>query len=326
MCRFIITGHESYFLNSPPTLRTSRTVNYLKSTYTLHPRILFLGSSRFKSCIDTPHIAQALGLPGEDVSSISVYSLGPWETKLLEPLINDQPLSGSPQWVVINIEPWIFNQHVVERQERGFTERAIDPKAFRRWASLDERLAMDDPALTFKLVLDRTWPLYERRTFPDWLRAGTGTGLSAENELFGIPSFHKPQKPNPSGRGRLTLEQGVAYHLTNYHYSEREFGYLQELLESLAKRDCEVVLVQPPFSKPYRDLIYSTPSAYAHYLFYREKIYSLAKLVKGVYLYESSAELGMSDEVFVDYGHYSKEGSIRFSQAFSKELEQLGYP
>ena len=115
MCRFIITGHESFFLNSPPTLRTSRTVIYLNTSYARHPRILFLGSSRFKSCIDTPHIAQALGLPREDVSSISVYSLGPWEAKLLEPIINNNHLSGSPQLVVINIEPWFFYEHVVER-------------------------------------------------------------------------------------------------------------------------------------------------------------------------------------------------------------------
>jgi hypothetical protein len=130
--------------------------SYLERHGPGHPRVIFLGSSRFVSCIKSDLFAELSGAGSSSVLNLAADSGGTWEELLV---LRKYPglLDSSPA-VVIEVEPWMFNKnmkHIIHKTPYSFEAH------FYTWATFQERLEYPDLKTKSLLLADYFWPFSE---------------------------------------------------------------------------------------------------------------------------------------------------------------------
>ncbi len=296
--------------------------SYLERHGPGHPRVIFLGSSRFVSCIKSDLFAELSGAGSSSVLNLAADSGGTWEELLV---LRKYPglLDSSPA-VVIEVEPWMFNKnmkHIIHKTPYPFEAH------FYTWATFQERLEYPDLKTKSLLLADYFWPFSERRPLVEWGSAIRLLLLGKEVEpKLSEAVYHKHEWAYKALLNTPTFQAPLIAHdhLNNFEFDEYKARHLRRLVGSAQKKTGRIVLLQPPVRKEYMDVIYMNPGYLATYRKCLQFIHGLENEKVRSIIWETPKDCGLNDSIFIDYGHFSKEGAYKFSRRLYSELENMG--
>lgn len=304
-------GFGEAFLVRDPNSRLANAIRYLRSQEKAQPKILFLGSSRTQSCIDPETFARASGIPGGKVLNLAQPSWGPWQALVV--LRHAPNALSSVETAFVELTPDSFNQnalHPITHEPCG------NPEEFDAWATYSERALAPDAHTQGRLLAGYAVPIAQRRSLLAWLGIGKQLVLRRpQNGDMSPPLYHRD-----TGKGALlaadpdfkatTISQ---YHLHDYHFSNKEATLVRRLLAFLREQGIEVVIFHPPVRAAYFDYVASDPQRQAEFEKFRSFVRDLAREYR-VASWETLEDCGLNDSVVVDYGHFSREGALQFTQ------------
>jgi tetratricopeptide (TPR) repeat protein len=285
-------------------------------------KVVFLGSSRFVSCIRSDVFAGLSSVDQSKALNLASEGGGTWEELLM---CRKYPglLDAAPV-VVIEIEPWMFNRNQVHPIYKSL--HPFEPH-FYTWATFQERLEYPDMKMKTLLLADYVWPFSERRSLKDWASAFRIVLEMQEPEPhLSIPVYHydpvsyQKLASNPD----FTAHQMVRYQLNDYELALHKAEYLKRLIDLLQKKTKRIVLLQPPVRAEYIDAIYDNPKYLDTYMQVLKFIHSLENENVHSIIWETPKDCGLDDAVFIDYGHFNAKGAYIFTQRLWSELKALG--
>jgi len=273
--------------------------------------VLFLGSSRFQSGIDARILSELS--PSRNITFLNLAqpSMEPWDAFVV--LRNAHIDFSRIRCVVLEINPWTFNQHGLN---------PITKEAFRYeyefdiWASLQERWEMED-LYTRCLLLSKM--VVQRHPVTKYARALFTTRTDPE-AVLSPPKFHYDEaaRQKQLHDENFYAENISRCHLYDYEFSSRLQTVFLRLLSFLQAHDIEVVIVHPPVRKEYYRYV-ARGARHAEFLEHVSFIKSLIPSHHVVY-WEVPEDGGLTDEVLIDYGHFTKEGAERFSSCLWRAI------
>jgi hypothetical protein len=280
---------------------------------------IFLGSSRFVSCIKTDLFANLSGMEPTNVLNLATDSGRSWEELLLSRkypgLLDASPL------VIIEVEPWMFNNnliHPIYKKPFPFEQH------FYTWATFQERLEYPDPIMKLLLLADYVWPFSERRSLNDWVSIVQSMINSKYVEPhLSIPAYHYNLEAFQALANSPTFfAQNIAQdHMNNYEFAEYKAEYLKRLIHLAEKRAKKIILLQPPVRKEYMSVIYNNPKYTKTYIQYLQFIHSMERENVHSIIWEMPKDCGLNDSIFVDYGHFNLHGAYIFTQRLFVEMK-----
>ncbi|MFZ5569866.1 MAG: hypothetical protein ACOZF0_05655 [Thermodesulfobacteriota bacterium] len=319
---FLISWNRVYLESISPRSLLTPISSFLRNQYTGRAKIIFLGSSRFVSCIKTDTFAQLGNIDPSSVLNLSMDSGSFWEALVL---CRENPsLLESASLAVINIEPWMFNRnllHPVYAKPHEFEPH------FYTWAEFREKMEIPDWKTRAGLLLDLLWPLSEKRNFVDWCRGVSAMAHAAPPPAYLItPTYHYSET---ALRARLNDPRFhpqviTAYHLHDYTFSEQKADYLRRLVQILREKGIRVLLVQPPMHRVYMAAIYQQPDYLAEYRKMLSYIHAMESAQIRSIIWETPEDCGLDETVFIDYGHFNLVGARLFTEKLYLEMKQLG--
>jgi hypothetical protein len=253
-------------------------------------RVLIMGSSRMRDGVVPAVLAQELRLSEEQVTNVS-YAAGTVYDLLL--MLRRKPsVMDGVEVVIVDAEPWSLNDLTALSRRTHFL----------RYATLTERFAYRTGNMrdTVEAVGSFVWPyLVDRRSLMQWLGGPAAHGVRPAPRYGERPAQYSP----------LAAAQE---HMSEFSFSNRMAEMWQEAAAALNRRGVRMLVVQPPANTIYITWIKQHQGG--AYLRYRTFIQGLSAPGVLVRLYEMPSELGMQDDVFADYGHFTREGAERFSR------------
>ena len=309
-----ITAMEAFrdaFMVRDPTSRVANSIRYLRSQEPRGPRVLFLGSSRTESCIDVETFARESGIPADTVLNLAEPDMVPWHALVV---VRHAPNALSHvETVFVELAPQPFNDNA---RDPLTYESDSGPREFDAWATCSERMRARGMGARCGLLAEYVVPVSQRRSLIDWLMIGKAI-LRQEPWEGGIsgPIYHRDAGKaaalarDPRFQAR-TISQ---HHLHDFYFSDREATAFRELLALLRKRGIEVVIFHPPVRAEYFDYLASHPEIQGEFDKFRGFVRELAGEHRVVY-WETLADCGLDDSAVVDYGHFSRDGALRFTR------------
>jgi tetratricopeptide (TPR) repeat protein len=285
-------------------------------------KVLFLGSSRFVSCIKSDTYANLSGMEQAKVLNLAADGGGTWEELLVcrryPGLMDASPL------VVVEVEPWMFNKNLIHPIFK--TQHPFEPY-FYTWATFAERIEFPDIKTKTLLVADYFWPFSERRKLVEWnaVIKALIQGKHAEPHLS-VPIYHYQQDAYLSlaNNPAFSARQIVQDHLNDFEFADYKAEYLRRLIGLAEKRAKRIVLVQPPVRREYIDAIYSNPQYLDTYIHYVLFIHGLESGKVASIIWQTPEDCGLTDSIFIDYGHFNAKGAQVFTQRLFQELKASG--
>jgi len=313
--RFIVSNNGITFENMAENSNLAPVMNYIEKSNRFEPEVIFFGSSRFQSCINSDLFSRLLSKDKMDVVNLSVASGTAWEASLL---CRKYPwITESVQLIIIEVEPWMFNANMVHPILKKRYE--IEPY-FQRWATLEERLAIPDIKIKTKLLINYLWPFYEKRSLISWY--STIQHFSSSNDKSAnLPYFiyHYNQRAakalaaHPAFKARPIAQ----CHLSNFEFAYHKGNYLLTVLDYLKNTKAKIVLLQPPVRKEYMDVIYNNPQYLSTYKKIRSFLQTLKSKTVEIVIWETPENCGLNNSIFIDYGHFNKKGADLFTKVLA---------
>lgn len=118
---------------------------------------------------------------------------------------------------------------------------------------------------------------------------------------------------------RFQAESISKLHFGSYRFSEYLWQRLQTLLDLLERQQIDVVVFSPPTRPLYWDYQRHEAKVGPGYDIYRKKMETLRQRVD-VIEWDTAADAGLDESIFIDYGHCSMEGSRLLTSRLSAEL------
>ena len=296
--------------------------SYLDRNNPRDPEAIFLGSSRFVSCIKTDLFAKLSGMEPSKVLNLSADDGGSWEELLLARKYPSM-FYASPL-VIIEVEPWMFNKNLIYP-----TNKKLYPFSphFYIWATLQERFEYPDPMMKLLLIADYIWPFSERRSLNDWVSVIQSiiNGRYVEPHLS-IPTFqYNLEEFQSLAKSPIFFAQNIAQdHMNNYEFAKHKAEYLKHLIHLAEKKSKKIILLQPPVRKKYMDVIYNNSKYAEGYIQYLRFIHSLENDNIHSIIWETPKDCGLNESVFVDYGHFNLKSAYIFTQRLFNEMKNRG--
>ena len=286
------------------------------------PKVAFLGSSRFISCIKTDLFAKLSDLSPSTVLNLAIDSGSFWDTKVL---YREQPeLYNNCSLIIIDIEPWMFNNNLIHPLSKKIYH--YEPY-FTIWASLKERTEPPGIGSKASLVFDFFWPLSERRSFPEWfdvIFALKNNQTKRAHLSFPAYQFNADKYQTLASSPNFSAFSIAHNHLNNFEFAKYKADSLQYLVKRFEKQCDHIVLLQPPVRKKYMDVIYDNPDYHATYKKVLEFIHSLENEKVSSIIWETPADCGLDNSVFIDYGHFNLNGANKFTGILYNKLNIMG--
>lgn len=274
--------------------------------------IIFLGSSRFQSAINTKTLTEMSHVKNVTFLNLSLASIGPWEYSVV--LRNSEIDIPRVKLIILEISPWMFNANALEPHSK---KRMSHREDLHRWGTIRERLKIQK---TTKRIKAMTIGMIPRNALSDYISA-----FKKSEPIFelGIPIYHVSPEHTKNLRDDpvFKAENISRDHLYNYKFLQSEANILLNLVKELDKAGVTVALVHPPVRSEYYDYLDTDHSYRAEFEKYKNFIKSLSKKHHVVY-WEKPPDAGMDNSIFVDYGHFSKEGCELFSRRLNVEINQ----
>lgn len=302
------------------TDRISQRIHILNSTKV--PKLVFCGSSRMGSCIDEKTFARDLGLDEAQIINLSGGAMEHWEYLCI--LRNSDTKIFADTIAIIEINPWTFNKniwHPVLHEPMGYGSE------FPRWANFWERLnyPYPYPEDRWKMVLGHFTLLGLRGPIYEW--AGQLKGLAKKwPEKIPAPVYHEDREKEISlgNNSNFNAENISHYHMKDYQFCEYRKQIFEKLLSLLSQKEYRIVILHLPLRKEYYNYVLQSPGLLLEYNKHEEYLKYLAKHYHCI-IFKIPEDMSLTSSVFVDYGHFSKEGCVMFSKRLGVELKKLFY-
>ncbi len=318
----LISKNRVYLETIAPRSMITPVSSFLRNHHTGQAKIIFLGSSRFVSCINSDFFAQLGNIDPAGVLNLSMDSGSFWEALVL---CRENPfLLESASLAVINIEPWMFNRnllHPIYRKPHEFEPH------FYTWAEFREKMEIPDLKTRAGLFLDLLWPLSEKRNVVDWYNGLNAMVHSASPPAYLIaPAYHYNEAALRARMNDPRFHPRVIsiYHLHDYAFSEQKAEYLRRLVQKLREKGIRVLLVQPPMHRDYMKAIYHNPASKAGYQRFLAYIHAMENDQIHSIVWETPEDCGLDETVFMDYGHFNLVGGRLFTEKLFAEMKRLG--
>lgn len=285
-------------------------------------KVIFLGSSRILSCINKDLFAKLSGIEQSKILILDVNGSGTWEELAI--CRRHPELFESSPLVIIEVEPWMFNENYFSTEDSLFLQ-----PGFFTWASFQDRLEFPDIKSKFLLLADYFWPFSERRTPDVWgyiINAAMKGRRSKPLDPDEPPEYHynlsayKKVADDPKGTAQFQANGG----LNNFRFAEYKAEYLKRLINLADKKANNIVILQPPLRKEYIDVLYNNSNYLDGYIKVLRFIHSLENRKVHSITWETSKDCGLNDSVFIDYGHFNAQGAYVFTQRLFHELKVSG--
>lgn len=305
-------------IRGPSVLQEVRQIHEGLAREPRSPQVLFFGSSRFMTCILAPRFAARAGLGTNEAINLAVPAGDAWDAGVI--LRRNPELLDRARWAVIEVEPWMINLMFNATLPKGH---------FHRWASLRERRLTDSYEHRGVLMLELLWPLYERRPAVQWF-----TGLRALGSTYAEdrwPPARLMNDPDIAARAAAdpTLRAAaiVPAHFRRPTPSPRAEQMLDELVASLQARGIRVALVVPPIRKEYMDYVLGKRRTVQFWDYFTGVLQQRERAGLPVFVWPTAADCGLDDSIFIDYGHYTREGAARFTDVlYDRVAPRFGLP
>ena len=303
-CRLVLLGLSPVvenLLDKQPRRETRTAAHYLASRAADDIRVIFMGSSRMKSGVDSDEWADLAGLPRSSVVNLAI-SNGTLEDVLT--IFGEAGVPPSVEMVVVDVEPAFFNRN---------RTHPVTGKP-------DPADAEPVPPGPVKAVAFAVWPIHWRRSLKDW-----ASGIEpAARSLEGFP--RRPRyHTDPAFALRLAqskadgaVNMGHA-HLDHFSPSPRFGPRVRALSALLARKNLRLVFVHPPYRSGYPNALDGDPDGQAAYRQWKRDLRSFSGAAETLF-WESAAECGLDDSVFLDFGHFTREGQRRFTRRLYAEI------
>lgn len=310
---------EKYSQRAP--LLTS-VLSYLEQNNRGDEKVVFLGSSRFVSCIKTDQLSQLSGLDSSRFINLAVDSGGLWESLFI--MRKNPSLLESSPLIVIEIEPWMFNANLIHPIYKK--PHPFEPY-FYTWSTFRERLEHPDTKSKLSLLADYFWPISERRNLEQWF--STVHAITTKKVSPGhltIPHYHynidayKSLANAPIFKAKVIAQ----YHLNNFSFAKHKAAYLKRLVDLAQNNATRIILLQPPVRQEYMEVIYKNPQYLLEYKKVLSFIKSLGNDTVHSIIWETPQDCGMDDSVFIDYGHFNIKGAYIFTNVLFRKLNEMG--
>lgn len=277
------------------------------------PTVLFLGSSRFQSCIVPAVFEEQARQWGADVRFINVSHPGVdwWEFSRLIPYVDLRRLNARA--CVIEVNPWAFNR-LAKRRPYG-RECPV-------WGRYDDVMSVPG----FKARVEIAWSLtFPRRTVTDWYSVFRGAldSTPADERLPTAeyqfdPVLEAKQRANPT----FMTTNIVQTHMFQYTFSSGKAAAFRAFLADLRAQGIEIVLVHPPVNGRYFDYIRASEERSFEYARHLAFLGELSREFR-IYAAQIPADIGLDDTIFVDYGHFTFAGARAFSELLALSMKDL---
>ena len=296
----------------------ANTRAYLKAAKHRDVRVVAFGSSRLNSAFVSPEWARRAGLRPDQVLNLSVNNGQFWDARFM--LREAGGLPDSVELVLIEAARWNFNRNRIA----PLTEIRTDyPEHFRQQGGLRDRLSVDGWIARASLVAEMIWPTYQRRGLAAWLHFAT-TRWSPVPSLP-IRSPHWDEKQHAAIRRQKFLQANsiVLDHFHEPAMSSFALRNFRALIGEIRSQGARVVVVHLPTRPAYERAIRRDTAKSKLVELIDNEIDSI--LDDGVYAVgcRLAGECGLTQSVFVDYGHFNYEGARAFTGFLFDEVDAL---
>ncbi len=287
LAAFALTPVVEHKVNRLPRKEVVQAGTFLKANRDKNIRVLFFGSSRIKSGVLTDRWTGLSGMPEESAMNLAISS-GTFQNAI-SIIEKAGGLPDTAELAFVSVDPVLFNKN------RLYPER-------------------DKPARIARGKLNTLWPIAWRRPVIDWVRGMIGTPGSAPATLS-PPVYHvnKEQKQRLANSYFFSAASMGPLNFHAFEISPRALYDLKSLTALLKRKSIRVVLVHPPFRAGYFAPL-KDDAIRDEYQALIGQIRTLAARDMEFIYWEKSADCGLDDSVFVDFGHFSKEGAARFTR------------
>lgn len=268
--------------------------------------ILFFGNSRFRSCINPDHFKSRLNSPDVTCVNLAQDSMVPWQYDVV---LREVGLElQSIKVVLIEMDPWMFN---LNGRHPITYEPAPYPEEYERYATVMERLLM--PGMRSKIKLLYTF--LPRYTLKDIVTAiayrspASGRPLPFDPPIYHTDPRYAAQQHNDFHFFPLNISQ---MHMNDYEFSPYWQMALERLLSRLKRAGIPVILVHPPVKSDYYKYVERDKKRHTQFRRLIAYMDELAQRYPFLY-YRIPEDCGLDNSVFIDYGHFTKEGGIAFT-------------
>ena len=316
-----ISSNRSLFEKTLPKYPTITPVlSYIDTHYADKPEVIFMGSSRLVSCIKTYPLAKLLNISPECVLNLSIDSGSFWEYQVI--YRENSNFFNKCKVAIINVEPWMFNKNIINPIFK--TQNFYQPY-FTIWATLSERLAHPDFISKISMAFDFFWPVSEKRSLDSWISLIQSSEKGKNNfGHLGFPDYHSNQQAyHALANSPIFKANSIARdHMNNYRFSNIKARYLEDLINNLKSKCDHIILLQPPVRKEYMNVIYNNKSYHETYQHVVSFLHDLEKKKDNIqYIsWETPEMCGLNESIFVDYGHFNKNGAYQFTDLLFNTL------
>ncbi len=299
------------------TSRIGKVIIYLNTTFNeesdKNKFVLFLGSSRFHSAINIKTLTEISHVKNISFLNISRPSMGPWHYSVV--LRNtEMPLSRVKQ-IFLEISPWMFNAnalHPISKESFQLRDEIL------KWGNIQERLEIKE---TTQRIEAMTISMIPRNPLSDYILVLNESEPIIDlviPELEANQNSEKVLGDNPNFRA----ENISRCHLYKFEFLQSEANKLLELIRELERSGVAVSIIHPPVRSEYYNYLDTDRRYRAEFEKYKNFIKSFSDNHQVIY-WEKPVDCGLDNSIFVDYGHFSKEGSILFTRRLSVEINHL---
>ncbi len=298
-----------------PTARYDilNAAEYLRAAKGRDLKVVFFGSSRLQSAVIADEWARRAGLKPGEVANLAVNDGRLWDALYM--IETSGGLPASVNLVVVEIAPWEFNRNLLNP---GFAVRSAIPQHMRHLATLSERLAVDDVESRMDLLADFVWPLYERQPLNQWQFP-----VPIPQPALPLPiamHWDERQRERAATAGALKGSNIAKVHFFHPEISSFAVWNLDRLLARVAGDSRRVVLAELPAREEYLRAIEQEPASRAFYQQVQELVKARTSENVSFLSWELARDCGLSENIFVDYGHLSREGAQTFTGRLFDEI------
>jgi hypothetical protein len=274
-----------------------------------NPSVLFLGSSRFHSCILPSVFNEYAQNNGIDVffQNLAQPDMNYWVFSRIFTYV--PPSSLNAKLIVIEVSPRTFN---IKRRHPITKEVSLYPREFEQWASMEEILSVEPLGVKIEFLFKRLVPNQSLRdrlwTLKNIIKA------DAANPNLPAPEYHlDKEKEMKLRKDPVYFPENVSRHyMMKYRFSDSKKDSFLKFLVYLRNKGIQVIIVQPPVKESYFDYVRSDAKMTNEYKKHTAFLKQLS-LDYVVINWQTPDMANLNESVFVDYGHFSLEGARKFS-------------
>lgn len=269
------------------------------------PKVVFLGSSRMRDAVDPRELEEELTLSRGGVLNLGLTGGTPFEAHLF--YARHRPLLKQARVIVVGVEDWYWNagtpRDEVERAFATFGDRF-------RW--FEERHEIGD-------LVGGVWRTAEVQD--PLVRFGLSFAKGVKPVKFKDDRmvWRAPSEARDIGPATTNVQGPIAHMMQGFRIGPAHEDSLRALLREAHADGVRVVLTQLPLRAAYVDELERLYPAILPHL--RERTAALAaENGAEVKLYDRGTSLGIPDDRFYDYGHFTVDGSRRMNAVWKDLL------